>query len=42
MTTTGLKIAHITIDGKEIDEETDIKPASDLTQESSKVLAMYN
>ena len=42
MTTTGLKIAHITIDGKEIDEETDIKAAPDLTQKSSDVLAMYN
>jgi thiol-disulfide isomerase/thioredoxin len=42
MTTTGLKIAHITIDGKEIDEETDIKTAPDLTQKSSDVLAMYN
>ena len=42
MSSTGLKIAHITIDGKEIDEETDIKSASDLTQKSSDVLAMYN
>ena len=42
MTFTGLKIAHITIDGKEIDEETDIKAAPDLTQKSSDVLAMYN
>ena len=42
MTLNGLKIAHITIDGKEIDEETDIKPATDLTQKSSDVLAMYN
>lgn len=42
MTTTGLKIAHITIDGKEVDEKTDIKPAADLTQKSSDVLAMYN
>jgi thiol-disulfide isomerase/thioredoxin len=42
MTLAGLKIAHITIDGKEIDEETDIKSAPDLTQESSDVLAMYN
>ena len=41
MTTTGLKIAHITIDGKEVDEKTDIKPAADLTQKSSDVLAMY-
>ena len=42
MTLTGLKIAHITLDGKEIDEETDIKAAPDLTQKSSDVLAMYN
>jgi thiol-disulfide isomerase/thioredoxin len=42
MTSTGLKIAHITLDGKEIDETTDIKAAPDLTQKSSDVLAMYN
>jgi thiol-disulfide isomerase/thioredoxin len=42
MTSPGLKIAHITLDGKEIDETTDIKAAPDLTQKSSDVLAMYN
>jgi thiol-disulfide isomerase/thioredoxin len=41
MTLIGLKIAHITLDGKEIDEETDIKAAADLTQKSSDVLEMY-
>jgi thiol-disulfide isomerase/thioredoxin len=38
----GLKIAHITIDGNEIDGRTKIKPENDLTQESSELLRLYN
>ena len=37
-----LEIAHITIDGKEIDEKTNINPKEVTTQKSSDVLRMFN
>ena len=37
-----LEIAHITIDGKEINEKTDINPKEVTTQKSSDVLRMFN
>jgi thiol-disulfide isomerase/thioredoxin len=41
--TTGFENAHITIDGKEIDEETDIAKNKEVTtQKASEVLRMFN
>jgi thiol-disulfide isomerase/thioredoxin len=41
--TTGFENAHITIDGKEIDEETDISENKEVTtQKASEVLRMFN
>jgi thiol-disulfide isomerase/thioredoxin len=37
-----LEIAHITIDGKQIDEKTNINPKEVTTQKSSDVLRMFN
>ena len=37
----GLEIAHITIDGKEIDKTTNIDNKKVTTQKSSDVLSMY-
>ena len=41
-TSNKLEIAHITVDGKEIDEETKINPKEVTTQKSSDVLRMFN
>jgi thiol-disulfide isomerase/thioredoxin len=41
MTTKGIEIAHITIDGKEMDETTDIDKKESTTQKSSDVLRIF-
>jgi thiol-disulfide isomerase/thioredoxin len=41
-TSNKLEIAHITVDGKEIDEKTNINPKEVTTQKSSDVLRMFN
>lgn len=42
MTTKGLEIAHITIDGKEMDEKTNIDKTQSTTQNPGDVLRMFN